>query len=89
MNPPKEAHPPWYRQFWPWVIIAIPSLAVIGGIVTFWLAVSHPETLVVDEAEYRQIRSELRAQDPHGVKGEDSANEAVDEGDANGDDGRP
>jgi hypothetical protein len=57
---------PWYRQFWPWFIIAIPSAAVIGGMVTLWLALSHPETLVVDETEYQQIRDELRAQEHSG-----------------------
>jgi len=64
---------PWYRQFWPWFIIAIPSAAVIGGMVTLWLALSHPETLVVDESEYRQIRDELRAQDrpANGAEGAD------------------
>lgn len=85
MNPAEQAHPPWYRQFWPWVIIAIPSMAVIGGIFTFWLAVSNPETLVVDETEYRQIQDELRAQEPPRERGDDSPGEDQ----ADGDDGRP
>jgi hypothetical protein len=54
---------PWYRQFWPWFIIAIPSTAVIGGMITLWLALTYPETLVVDEQEYQQIRAELKAQE--------------------------
>jgi hypothetical protein len=29
---------PWYRQGWPWFLIALPATAVIGGIVTFYLA---------------------------------------------------
>jgi hypothetical protein len=58
---------PWYRQFWPWFIIAIPALSVIGGFVTLWLALTHPETLVIDEGEYHKVRGELRAQD-HPVK---------------------
>jgi hypothetical protein len=62
MTTSPAAHPPWYRQFWPWFLILIPSLAVIGGFVTLWLALSHPETLVVDEREYEKIRGELRAQ---------------------------
>jgi hypothetical protein len=44
------------------VLIAIPLLTVIASGVTFWLALSHPVTLVVDEAEYQQIRDELKAQ---------------------------
>jgi hypothetical protein len=63
--PTKHADPsqtPWYRQFWPWFIIAIPSMAVIGGFVTLWLALTYPETLVVDDSQYKQIRTELKAQ---------------------------
>jgi hypothetical protein len=29
---------PWYRQGWPWFLIAPPAIAVIGGAVTFYLA---------------------------------------------------
>ena len=59
-----EVHPPWYRQFWPWVLIAIPLLTVIASGFTFWLAVSNPDYLVVDDSEYQQIRNELRVQAP-------------------------
>jgi hypothetical protein len=31
---------PWYRQGWPWFLIAVPATAVIGGLVTFYLAAS-------------------------------------------------
>ncbi len=30
---------PWYRQGWPWFLIAVPATAVVGGIVTAVLAV--------------------------------------------------
>jgi hypothetical protein len=30
---------PWYRQAWPWFLIALPATAVVGGIVTATLAV--------------------------------------------------
>jgi hypothetical protein len=55
---------PWYKEPWPWVAIAIPAAAVIMGIVTFYLAVSNPDHLVVDDGVYREIKSELRAQQP-------------------------
>ena len=55
---------PWYRQFWPWFIIALPASAVIAGIITFYLAVSRPDQLVVDDEEYRRLNSELKAQSP-------------------------
>jgi len=53
---------PWYRQFWPWFIIALPTAAVIASFYSPWLAVSRPDYLVVDEEQYRQINSELKAQ---------------------------
>jgi len=62
MKPADPSTVPWYRQFWPWFIIAIPASAVIGGFVTLWLALTHPDHLVVEDQEYQQIRSELRAQ---------------------------
>jgi hypothetical protein len=30
---------PWYRQAWPWFLIALPATAVVGGIITAVLAV--------------------------------------------------
>jgi len=53
---------PWYKEPWPWVAIAVPGAAVIMGIITFYLAVSNPDYLVVDDEQYREIESELHAQ---------------------------
>ena len=40
---------PWYRQFWPWLLISLPASAVIGGIITIIIAVQSPNALVVDD----------------------------------------
>jgi hypothetical protein len=53
---------PWYKEPWPWVAIAIPGAAVIMGLTTLYLALANPDYLVVEETEYREIKSELRAQ---------------------------
>ena len=53
---------PWYKQFWPWFIIALPASVVIASFFTLWLAISNPDHLVVDEEEYRQLKDELKAQ---------------------------
>ena len=29
---------PWYRQAWPWFLIALPATAVVGGLITAYLA---------------------------------------------------
>ena len=51
---------PWYKEPWPWVLIAIPLLTIIASGYTFYLAVSHPDYLVVEEEEYNAIVAELR-----------------------------
>jgi hypothetical protein len=40
---------PWYRQFWPWFLLALPASAVVGGIVTLTIAVRTSDGMVVDD----------------------------------------
>ena len=53
---------PWYRHFWVWFIIALPAAAVAAGLFTLWLAASNPDSLVISEEEYQQLRSSLKAE---------------------------
>jgi len=39
---------PWYKNQWVWLIIAIPSLTIVGCLFTIYLALSHPDHLVHD-----------------------------------------
>ena len=39
----------WYREPWVWLLILFPSAAVIGGMVTLYLAVTTSDGLVVDD----------------------------------------
>lgn len=39
---------PWYRQFWPWFIIALPTVAVIASIATVVIAFTKADSLVND-----------------------------------------
>ena len=62
---PLTRHPnyrPWYREPWPWVLIAIPVLTIIACGITLWLALANPDYLVVDEDQYREVKSDLQAQ---------------------------
>ncbi len=43
----REDIDPWYRQFWPWFIMALPATAVIAGFYTLWLAMQTTDSLVV------------------------------------------
>ncbi len=40
---------PWYKQFWPWFLMALPATAVIGGIITIVIAMTNPDGLVKDD----------------------------------------
>jgi len=40
---------PWFAEPWVWLLIALPGAAVIGGIVTLYLAISTSDGLVVDD----------------------------------------
>lgn len=55
-SPPSKNVEPWYRQGWPWFLIAIPATAVAAGAVTLWLAVQSWDGLVVDDY-YQQGKS--------------------------------
>lgn len=39
---------PWYRQFWPWFIIALPFTAVVASFATLIIAIQNPDGLVAD-----------------------------------------
>ncbi len=51
---------PWYKEPWPWVLIAIPLLTIIASGYTFYLAVTYPDYLVIEEEEYSEIVEDLR-----------------------------
>lgn len=40
---------PWYRQFWPWFLIALPATAVVASFATLAIALSDPDPLVRDD----------------------------------------
>lgn len=40
---------PWYLQPWVWLLIALPATAVIGGMVSLYLAITTSDGLVVDD----------------------------------------
>ncbi|MGI9293834.1 MAG: FixH family protein [Pseudomonadales bacterium] len=55
---------PWYRQFWPWFIFGLPGVVVVACMVTIYIAVTHPDSVVKDNY-YREglaINRDLAAQ---------------------------
>jgi hypothetical protein len=39
----------WYREPWPWILMAGPAAAVVAGAVTIWIAFASADGLVVDD----------------------------------------
>jgi hypothetical protein len=40
---------PWYRQFWPWFLIALPAISVVAGLTTLAIAIRNQDSLVRDD----------------------------------------
>ena len=51
-----QPHTPWYRHRWPWLLAIAPAVALVGGLVTFWLAFTTSDPMVVDDY-YREGRA--------------------------------
>ncbi len=59
-----DAPQAWYRQFWPWFLIALPASTVVACMFTIWLAISNPEEVLRAPAQaetalrpYGEVRS--------------------------------
>lgn len=44
---------PWYREPWPWILMTGPTVVVIAGIFTAWIAYTHGDP-VISEDYYRK-----------------------------------
>lgn len=40
---------PWYREPWPWILMAGPAAVLVAAAVTIWLAISSADGLVADD----------------------------------------
>jgi hypothetical protein len=40
---------PWYRQFWPWFLIALPAISVVFSFATLVVAIRNGDSLVRDD----------------------------------------
>lgn len=45
----RQSSSPWYREPWPWLLMAGPLIVIIAGLVTAWLAVTSSDGLVTDD----------------------------------------
>lgn len=44
-----HAAKPWYREPWPWILMAGPAVVIVAGVFTAYLAVSTSDGLVADD----------------------------------------
>ncbi|QEL64299.1 hypothetical protein OTERR_08230 [Oryzomicrobium terrae] len=40
---------PWFREPWPWLLMAGPLLVIVAGVITVWLAIKSDDGLVADD----------------------------------------
>lgn len=49
MPSPSKSATPWYRERWPWLLIAGPAIVVVAALVTAWVAVRSDDGLVAQD----------------------------------------
>jgi hypothetical protein len=62
INPTAAQAAPWYTHRWPWFLMIGPASVLVAGSVATWLALGHPDAMVVDDY-YKQgkaINQDLR-----------------------------
>ena len=52
---PNRNPKPWYREPWPWILMAGPALVVVAGVVTMVLAVRSNDPLVAEDYYRRGV----------------------------------
>lgn len=66
---------PWYRERWPWLLMAGPFIVIVAGFITAWLAIRSSDGLVDDDyykqglAVSQRVERDQRAHDL-GIKAE-------------------
>ena len=72
MNTPSSLDTlPWFKQFWPWFLIALPATVVVAAFVTLYIANRHSDDLVSKDyyknglAINLQLESKNLAQELH------------------------
>ena len=63
--------PAWYREPWPWILMAGPAAVLVAGAITLWLAVASADGLVADDYYKRglAINQDLRLQQRAAARG--------------------
>ena len=49
MNTADTVSNPWYREPWPWIIMAGPAAVIVAGAITIWIAFATSDGLVAED----------------------------------------
>jgi len=66
---PTSKPEPWYKQFWPWFILAIPGTSIVAGIIFLMISIKTWDGLVVDDY-YKEGRAIVMTIDRLALAGE-------------------
>lgn len=73
---------PWYRQFWPWFLIALPATSVVFSFATLFIALQDADTVVPHEGDstsWSAPREPARPTEPVAIPVTDCAIEKCDQ----------
>ena len=56
---------PWYKEPWPWLLMAGPAIVIVAGFVTAWLAIISNDGLVTDDYYKQGLAINQRFQRDH------------------------
>jgi hypothetical protein len=61
----RSENQPWYKDRWPWILMAGPAVVVVAGFITLWLAISSDDGLVSDDYYKQGLTVNQRLQRDH------------------------
>lgn len=62
---PNKSSKPWFKEPWPWILMAGPLVVILAGVVTTWLAVKSNDGLVSDDYYKQGLAVNQRLQRDH------------------------
>ena len=61
----RDDNKPWYKETWPWILMAGPATVIVAGFVTLWLAIVSNDGLVADDYYKQGLAMNQRLQRDH------------------------